>query len=181
MNKRFTRILATSVAAAALVGGLGACSKGSASATTEGTKEITMWTHNAGNPDELKAIQSIVDSYNKSSGAKAQIKVQAFPQESYNDSVVAAASAGKLPCIVDIDGPNVPNWAWAKYLTPLKLSTDLSNNLPSTVAKWQGETYAVGYYDVALSMLARKSDLAAAGVRPATSRSRGPRPSSRTR
>ncbi len=181
MNKRFTRILATSVAAAALVGGLGACSKGSSSATTEGSKEITMWTHAAGNPEELAATQSIVDSYNKSSGAKAQIKVQAFPQESYNDSVVGAASAGKLPCIVDIDGPNVPNWAWAKYLTPLKLSTDLSNNLPSTVAKWQGETYAVGYYDVALSMLARKSDLAAAGVRPATSRSRGPRPSSRTR
>ena len=168
MNKRFTRILATSIAAAALMGTLGACGKGSSSATTEGPKEITMWTHAAGNPAELAATQSIVDSYNKSSGAKAQIKVQAFPQESYNDSVVGAASAGKLPCIVDIDGPNVPNWAWAKYLTPLKLSADLSKNLPSTVAKWQGETYAVGYGDVALSMFARKSDLAAAGVRVAT-------------
>ena len=52
--------------------------------------------------------------------------------------------------------------------TPLKLSADLSKNLPSTVAKWQGETYAVGYGDVALSMFARKSDLAAAGVRVAT-------------
>ncbi len=144
MNKRFTRILATSITAAALVGSLGACGKGSASATSEGTNEITMWTHNAGNPAELAAIQGIVDSYNASSDAKAKIKVQAFPQESYNDSVVAAAAAGKLPCIVDIDGPNVPNWAWAKYLTPLKLSTDLSANLPSTVAKWEGETYAVG-------------------------------------
>lgn len=168
MNTRFTRILATSIAAAALVGGLGACSKGSSSSTSEGPKEITMWTHAAGNPEELAATQAIVDSYNKSSGAKAQIKVQAFPQESYNDSVVGAASAGKLPCIVDIDGPNVPNWAWAKYLAPLKLSADLSKNLPSTVAKWQGETYAVGYGDVALSMFARKSDLAAAGVRVAT-------------
>ncbi len=168
MNKRFTRILATSIAAAALVGTLGACGKGSASATSEGSNEITMWTHNAGNPDELKAIQGIVDSYNRSSGAKAQIKVQAFPQESYNDSVVSAAAAGKLPCIVDIDGPNVPNWAWAQYLAPLKLSTDLSKHLPSTVAKWEGETYAVGYYDVALAMLARTSDLKAAGIRVAT-------------
>ena len=80
-----------------------------------------MWTHNAGNPEELAAIEGIVDSYNKSADAKAKIKVQAFPQDSYNDSVVSAAASGKLPCIVDIDGPNVPNWAWAKYLTPLKL------------------------------------------------------------
>ena len=56
MNKRFTRILATSVAAAALVGTLGACGKGSASAPSEGSNEITMWTHNAGNPEELAAI-----------------------------------------------------------------------------------------------------------------------------
>ncbi|MBT2534204.1 sugar ABC transporter substrate-binding protein [Arthrobacter sp. ISL-48] len=168
MNKRFTRILATSVAAAALLGTMGACSKGSSSASSESSKEITMWTHNAGNPAELKAIQDIVDSYNKSSSAKAQIKVQAFPQESYNDSVVSAAASGNLPCIVDIDGPNVPNWAWAKYLTPLNLSTDLSKNLPSTVAKWEDQTYAVGYYDVALAMMARASDLKAAGVRVAT-------------
>jgi multiple sugar transport system substrate-binding protein len=63
MNKRYTRILATSIAAAALVGSLGACGKGSSSSTTEGPKEITMWTHAAGNPEELAATQSIVDSY----------------------------------------------------------------------------------------------------------------------
>ena len=120
MNKRFTRILATSITAAALIGSLGACGKGSASATSEGSNEITMWTHNAGNKEELAAIQAIVDGYNKSSEAKTKVKVQAFPQDSYNDSVVAAAAAGKLPCILDIDGPNVPNWAWAKYLTPLE-------------------------------------------------------------
>ncbi|MET4592241.1 extracellular solute-binding protein [Arthrobacter sp. 754] len=168
MNKRFTRILATSLAAASLLGTLGACSKGSASSSSEGANEITMWTHNAGNPEELKAIEDVVAAYNSSSDAKAKVKVQAFPQDSYNDSVVSAASAGNLPCIVDIDGPNVPNWAWAEYLTPLKLSADLAGNLPSTVAKWDGQTYAVGYYDVALAMMARASDLKAAGVRVAT-------------
>ena len=57
MNKRFTRILATSITAAALIGSLGACGKGSASATSEGANEITLWTHNAGNPEELAAIE----------------------------------------------------------------------------------------------------------------------------
>ena len=36
------------------------------------------------------------------------------------------------------------------------------------MATWEGETYAVGHYDVALAMLARASDLKAAGVRVAT-------------
>ncbi len=166
MNKKVSRVLVASVTAAALVGTLGACGKGSASASSGDSNEITMWTHNAGNVEELGAIQTIVDAFNKESEVK--VKVQAFPQESYNDSVVAAASAGNLPCIVDIDGPNVPNWAWAQYLAPLKLTTDLSTHLPSTVAKWEGETYAVGYYDVALAMMARASDLKEAGVRVAT-------------
>ena len=57
MNKRFTRILATSIAAAALMGSLAACGKGSASATSEGGNEITMWTHNAGNPGRTRRHQ----------------------------------------------------------------------------------------------------------------------------
>lgn len=164
MKTALKRVLAASVAAVALGGSLAACGSNSSSSGDGANGELTLWTHNAGNPDELAAVQSMVDSYNASQ-SKVKIKVQAFPQDSYNDSVVAAASAKKLPCIVDIDEPNVPNWAWSKYLAPLKLSADLSKNLPSTVGKWNGQAYSVGYYDVALAMLARKSDLTAAGVR----------------
>src|SRR3954469_5810103 len=164
MNKTLTKVLATSIAAVALTATLAGCGKGSASSSTEGSGEIALWTHNAGNPEELAAVQKIVDSYNGSQD-KVKIKVQAFPQDSYNDSVVSAAAAGKLPCIVDIDGPNVPNWAWAGYLKPLKLSADLSKNLPSTLGIWNGKTYSFGYYDVALAMFARKSVLQEAGIR----------------
>lgn len=167
MNNHFKRLLVSSLTAAALVGTIAGCGAGAANSKDGANGELTLWTHNAGNVDELGAIQSVVDAYNESQ-AKVKVKVQAFPQDSYNDSVVAAASANKLPCIVDIDGPNVPNWAWSKYLAPLKLSTDLSQHLPSTLGKWKGETYSVGYYDVALAMLARASDLKAAGVRIAT-------------
>ncbi len=73
--------------------------------------------------------------YNASQ-TKYKVDVQAFPQDSYNQSVVAAAAAKKLPCILDIDGPNVPNWAWAGYLAPLEGMDDtLSKFLPSVLGQ----------------------------------------------
>src|SRR5680860_1124790 len=167
MRQTKKRLFTASLAVAALTLGLAACS-GSGSAGTDGKDgQLTLWTHNAGNKAELDAIEAIVKDYNASQSENT-VKVQAFPQGSYNDSVVAAAAAHKLPCIVDIDGPNVPNWAWAKYLTPLDLNADLSENLPSTLGVWNDETYSFGYYDVALAMFAKKSVLADAGIRVAT-------------
>jgi multiple sugar transport system substrate-binding protein len=124
-----------------------------------------MWTHNAGNANELASITKIVDDYNASQ-TKYKVKIQAFPQDSYNKSVVAAAAAKKLPCILDIDGPNVPNWAWAGYLAPLEgLDDTLSKFLPSTVGKYNDKIYSFGYYDVALTMVTRKSILKKYGIR----------------
>jgi multiple sugar transport system substrate-binding protein len=164
--KKFpARSAAASAAVAALAIGLVACSSGGASGGDGRGGNLTLWTHNAGNPAELEAIEKIVADYNASQDENT-VKVQAFPQESYNDSVVAAASAGKLPCIVDIDGPNVPNWAWAQYLTPLDLpDVDLDDFLPSVQGSWDGEVYSIGYYDVALTMLSKKSVLEPNGIR----------------
>ena len=164
--KSTTRRLIAVAATVGVVAALTGCASSSGGGDGRGG-ELTLWTHNAGNEAELAAIESIVTDFNASQ-SDTTVKVQAFPQESYNDSVVAAAAAGKLPCIVDIDGPNVPNWAWAKYLTPLDLTADLDQNLPSTVGVWNGDTYSFGYYDVALSVFARKSVLDAAGIRVAT-------------
>ncbi len=127
-----------------------------------------MWTHNAGNKGELGAVEAIVADFNASQ-SKYKVEVQAFPQDSYNQSVVAAAAAKKLPCILDIDGPNVPNWAWAGYLAPLEGMDDtLSKYLPSTVGKYNDKTYSFGYYDVALTVVTRKSILKKYGIREAT-------------
>ncbi|MET0480497.1 MAG: sugar ABC transporter substrate-binding protein [Mycetocola sp.] len=159
-------LIVASVLAASLVATTAGCA--SSTGGTDGKNgELTLWTHNGGNTEELAAVQAIVDGYNESQN-QTTVKLQAFPQASYNDSVVAAAASGKLPCIVDIDGPNVPNWAWAKYLTPLDLSVDLDENLPSTLGIWNDKTYSVGHYDVALAMFARKSVLEGAGIRVAT-------------
>jgi len=150
---------------AALLGvSLSACAKGGTS-SSGGNGELTMWTHNAGNKDELAAITKIVNDYNASQ-KKYKVKIQAFPQDSYNQSVVAAAAAKKLPCILDIDGPNVPNWAWAGYLAPLTgLDDTLSKYLPSVVGKYDNKTYSYGFYDVALVIVTRKSILDKYGIR----------------
>lgn len=168
MGSHTRRLTAAGLAAAtamALVAACEASSNGSGSGSDGNT--ISLWTHNAGNPGEYKAVQQIVKDFNASQSTY-KVKIQAFPQESYNDSVVAAASAKKLPCILDSDGPNVPNWAWGGYLAPLDLSgsqTPLSDQLPSTVGTYRGKTYTFGLYDVALTMFARKSVLEANKIR----------------
>jgi multiple sugar transport system substrate-binding protein len=130
--------------------------------------ELTLWTHNAGNKEELAIVNQIVSDYNASQ-TKNQVKVQAFPQAAYNDAVTAAATSKKLPCILDMDAPIVPNWAWAGYLAKLDLPQDVvDKQLPSTLGKWKDQLYSIGYYDAALGLFARKSALDAAGIPVAT-------------
>jgi multiple sugar transport system substrate-binding protein len=164
MKTRTRRALvAAAVVAATAAVSLTGCAKGGSAGTAGG--ELVMWTHNAGNKAELGAVQKIVDDFNASQ-KKYKVKVQAFPQDSYNQSVTAAAASKKLPCILDIDGPNVPNWVWAGYLAPLTgMDSTLAKFLPSTVGKYDGKTYSYGFYDVALTMISRKSVLDAAGIR----------------
>ncbi|MGW5240643.1 ABC transporter substrate-binding protein [Monashia sp. NPDC004114] len=166
MKLTSTKRLAVGLLAPALALSMAACTKGGSGGSTGGAGgELTMWTHNAGNKAELAAITQIVNDYNASQ-KKYKVKIQAFPQDSYNQSVVAAAASKKLPCILDIDGPNVPNWAWAGYLAPLEGMDDtLAAYLPSTVGKFEGKTYSYGYYDVALVVVSRKSILDKFGIR----------------
>jgi len=118
-----------------------------------------MWTHSAGNPAELEVYSKIIDEFNASQD-KYTVVEESFPQGAYNDAIVAAAAAGDLPCLLDMDGPIVPNWAWAEYIQPLGLPTSITDNLlPTAVGTYQDEIYAAGYWDAALSIFARKSVL----------------------
>jgi multiple sugar transport system substrate-binding protein len=167
MRRAIRRLTGASLLGVAIVVTQTGCASGTVGGADGADGRLTLWTHNGGNTEELAAVQSVVDAYNASQDATT-VELESFPQASYGDSVVAAAAAGKLPCLVDIDGPNVPNWAWAGYLAPLDLDVDLGASLPSTVGTWDGETYAVGQYDVSLAMFARKSVLERAGIRIAT-------------
>lgn len=165
--RRSRRLIATSLlAGTALV--FTACSSGSSGSgakTEDGVTTLKLWTHNGGNDEELALNKAVIKDFNASSD-EYKVELQSFPQDSYNSAVTAAASAEKLPCIMDIDGPNVANWAWAGYLAPLDLPEKLfANNLPSTLGKVDGELYSFGNYDVALNLMTRKSTLAKYGIR----------------
>jgi multiple sugar transport system substrate-binding protein len=133
--------------------------RGAQADVPEGRTPVTMWTHSAGNAAELEIIDGSVSEYHATQD-DYWIVVESFPQGAYNDALIGAATTDDLPCLLDLDGPTVPNWAWAESIQPLGLPAELTDEfLPSTVSTWEGEIYAVGYFDVALSVLARRSVL----------------------
>jgi multiple sugar transport system substrate-binding protein len=127
--------------------------------------ELELWYHGAGNPVERDILVGIINDFNASQ-SDWKVVLEQFPQGAYNDSIVAAAVAGNLPDIIDVDGPVMPNWAWAGYLAPLEISEDrLAGFLPGAIGRWQDQVYSVGLWDAAVAMFARRSVLEENGIR----------------
>jgi len=130
--------------------------------------ELSMWYHGAGNEVESAIINQIVDEFNASQSDWA-VTIESFPQESYNDSIVAAALAGNLPDIIDVDGPIMPNWAWSGYMQPLPIDeAEFDDFLPGTKGIWDGKLYSIGLWDAAIGLYARQSTLEELGLRTPT-------------
>lgn len=126
---------------------------------------VTMWSHAAGNEQEIATVNEAIADFN-SSQSDYEVVLEEFPQESYNDSIAAAAASNSLPCIVDVDGPVMPNWAWAGYLQPISISSELENSLiAGAKGYYDGQLYAAGAWDAALGIFVRQSTLDAVGAR----------------
>ncbi|QUX94039.1 sugar-binding protein [Marinomonas sp. CT5] len=123
------------------------------------TTNLSMWYHGAGNVVEARIINQIVNDFNNSQ-SDWNVVLESFPQGSYNDSVIAAALANNLPDILDVDGPVMPNWAWAGYLQPLKIDkTKIADFLPGVKGYWNDKLYSVGLWDAAVALITRRSIL----------------------
>ena len=121
--------------------------------------ELSLWYHGAGNSAERDTLMMIIDDFNTSQ-EDYEVVLEEFPQESYNESIVAAALSNNLPDIIDVDGPVMPNWAWSGYMQPLNLPEGaLDGFLPGAVGEWDGEVYSVGLWDAAVAVYARRSVL----------------------
>ncbi|MEP7765700.1 extracellular solute-binding protein [Sanguibacter sp. 25GB23B1] len=158
-----TAILAISAVSATTLTACGQAGQGGGD--TDGPAQVTLWTHSAGNPAELGVYEQIIEDFNASQD-DYEVVQESFPQAAYNDAIVAAAASDDLPCLLDMDGPIVPNWAWAGYVQPLGISTEITDSLlPTAVGTWDGEVYSAGYWDAALSLFARQSVLEANAIR----------------
>ena len=136
-----------------------------ASFNLQAATELSMWYHGAGNEVESELINQIVGDFNASQ-SDYTVTLESFPQASYNDSVVAAALAGNLPDILDVDGPVMPNWAWSGYMQPLNIDQGkIANFLPGALGKWEGKLYSVGLWDAAVALITRQSILDELGLR----------------
>ena len=129
--------------------------------------ELTLWRHIGDVQLEMDTFAGFVDGFNASQSDWTVVWDE-LPQGSYEDSIGAAALADSLPCIIDIDGPFVPNFAWAGTIIPLDsyLTDDLlADMLPSTIGAYNGQIYGIGLFDAALGVWGRRSVLEANGIR----------------
>lgn len=131
--------------------------------------EIKVWRHDTGDA-EMMASRNMVERFNRAQD-KWKVVVETIPQGSYTESITAASLVGNLPCVMTIDEPTVPNFAWADNIRPLDgllPASVVQPLLPGGRGTYQGRLYSVGQFDVVLALFARRSALAAEGVRVAT-------------
>lgn len=131
--------------------------------------EIKLWRHDTGDL-EMAAGKAAVERFNRSQ-SRWKVTVEAIPQGSYTESITAASMVGQLPCVIAMDQPIVPNFAWAGHVRPLDklLPADaVARLLEGGRGTYKGQLYSVGQLDVVLVLFARRSQLAALGMRTAT-------------
>ncbi|MCG8478203.1 MAG: extracellular solute-binding protein [Spirochaetales bacterium] len=168
MNKLLCIVLGLSLSTAPFV-----FAGGGGEGADDGVAELSLWFH-GGTADETEAMRSQIERFNASQSdyrvVMTEIPGGAVAGSGYNDAVNAAAVADDLPDILDLDGPNLYNYAWAGYLHPLDqyMSAELRNDmLPSLIDQgtYNGRMYAIGQYDSGLALVGRVSLLEQAGVR----------------
>ena len=136
------------------------CNNQSNQLTSE--KAIEVWFH-TGQPAEKAVFADQVDRFNKSRN-DFTVKLTLIPEGDYNTQVQAAATDGKLPDLLDLDGPYLYNYAWKGHLLPLddllapQITADL---LPSIKAQgnYRGNIYSVATFDSGLGLYGNKRKL----------------------
>jgi multiple sugar transport system substrate-binding protein len=147
---------------------LAACGGSQTSSSSSGPVTIQLFFHSGTGP-ERDALNASLKAF---AASYPNIKVDAvqLPQGSYDDQISAAALSHHLPCVLDLDGPNVYNYAWSGYLIPIDKYVSASMKadfLPSIIQQgtYAGHLYTLGQFDSGLGFFANKKYLTQAGVR----------------
>ncbi len=139
--------------------------------TVTAQTEITLWFHASGaSPIYEEQVQRFNTSQDDFRAVITEIPGGAVSGTGYNDAVNAAAVAGDLPCVLDLDGPNTYNYAWAGFLEPLgPYMPDgyMDDFLPTIVqqATYNDQLYAIGPSDSVTGLVSTRPVLGAIGAR----------------
>ena len=142
-------------------------------ARTAGSNErITAWTREVVGAPQFAVLSNAARGFNNGHPSHPVVLLPSI-YLNYEAQVRAAAAAGTLPCLLEIDSPFVAEFAWSGALLPLDQMVPkslLDDLLPSVVAQGQyaGRLYSLGQYESGLALWANKQYLSAAGVRIAT-------------
>lgn len=133
---------------------------------------VTVWFH-SGQESERETLTAQVERFNASQN-EVVVEFNVIPEGTYNGQVQAAAVAGDLPDILELDGPFVYNYVWQGHLIPLDAlisGSTKSDLLPSIIEQgtFRDKFYGLGTFDSGLGLYARRSSLEAVGARIPTS------------
>ncbi|WP_369668241.1 sugar ABC transporter substrate-binding protein [Thioalkalicoccus limnaeus] len=133
-----------------------------------GVERIQVWAH-AGREAERRTLEHQIALFEARHPTVA-VELTFIPEGSYNGQVQAAALAGQLPDLLELDGPYMAAYAWRGWLAPLsdRLPPDLlADLLPSLIDQgtWRGTLYALGPFDSGLGLWADRRTLDAVGAR----------------
>jgi multiple sugar transport system substrate-binding protein len=128
---------------------------------------VQVWAH-SGQDAERDVLEAQVERFNQAN-APLRVELSLIPEGAYDEQVQAAALAGDLPDVMELDGPFVASYAWRGHLMALdSLVTDslLAALLPSIVeqGRYGDRLWALGAYDSGLGLFARRSMLDSAGI-----------------
>lgn len=146
----------------------GACADAPGGAEGARASRLRVWAH-SGQEAERSVLRAQAERFEERH-PDVRVELTLIPEGSYHEQVQAAALAGDLPDVLELDGPFVAAYAWQGHLRPLdalvpdSLVADL---LPSIVAqgRWRGRLWALGAFDSGLGLLARRSALQNVGAR----------------
>jgi multiple sugar transport system substrate-binding protein len=132
-----------------------------------GATTVEVWFH-TGQPAEQRTIEEQVARFNASQHEVA-VHLTLLPEGGYNAQVQAAAAAGDLPDLLEVDGPFLYRYVWQGAVRPLDdllPAAVVADLLPSlrTQGTYRGRLYGVGTFDSGLGLWGNRHRLAAAGV-----------------
>ena len=129
---------------------------------------LRVWAH-AGQVTERDTLRAQVGRFN-AAYRDIRLELSFLPERTYNAQVQAAALAGDLPDILELDGPYLYNYIWqgqVQALDGLVAAEQRKELLPSILdqGSYGGKLFGIGSFDSGLGLYARRSALRRVGAR----------------